>query len=149
MPSSNIKPEGDGAPGDPELEKPGGAGNPYTRTNLREIESAFDPAVKQSPAPIFSTPWLELLSFTRPANDRNATHRHQAGIDEAVFIAGGPGRMRLDIGGEIVEARAGDLIHIPGGTWHNSETLDEGELTVLNIRGGNLPVRTERKNEAD
>ncbi len=149
MPSGNIRPDGDGGPGDPELEKPGSADNPYIQTNLKKIESAFDPAVKKkSSSPIFSTPYLELLAFTRPASDRNSTHRHQAGLDEAVFIAGGEGRMRLDVGGEIIEARAGDLIHIPGGTWHNSETTDEGALTVLNIRGGRLPATTERKNES-
>lgn len=147
MPSGNIKPEGEDAPGDPEREKPGSPDNPYIQTNLRKIESEFDPAIKKSIPSVFSTPYLELLAFTRPASDRNSTHRHQAELDEAIFIAGGKGRMRLDVGGEMIEARAGDLIHIPGGTWHNSETTDEGTLTVLNIRGGSLPATTERKIE--
>ncbi|MEE9257482.1 MAG: hypothetical protein V3V56_09995 [bacterium] len=44
---------------------------------------------------------------------------------------------------EDIHAAAGDLIHIPRGAWHFVRRVTEGDLIVLNIRGGELPSTTE------
>ncbi len=142
MPSKFILPgEGVPAPG----KSSGGAAGTYIQGNL------FDGTRKDAPKnevalgipEIFATPHLELFAFTRNTGDGNQVHRHQAEMDEAAFFVEGEGRMLFHIDDEVVEAGAGDLIHIPGGAWHYVERVKEGRLIVLNIRGGRLPSTTE------
>ncbi len=142
MPSKFILPGKEApAPG----KSSGGAGSKYIKGNL------FDGTRRDAPKneielgipEIFATPHLELFAFTRNTGDGNRVHRHQAEMDEAAFFVEGEGRMLFHIGDEVVEAGAGDLIHIPGGAWHYVERVKEGHLTVLNIRGGRLPSTIE------
>ncbi len=96
---------------------------------------------------VFATEYLELSAFTREGGDKNEIHRHQPEMDEAALIARGEGCLHFHIDGEDIEAREGDLIHIPGGAWHRVRRVSKGGLSVLNFRGGKLPSLTQWGNE--
>ncbi len=136
MPSGFFLHEGDDSQDDSS-----GAGGAYIQGNLFGGTRRNAPKNEEELGvpEIFTTPYLELYAFTRNTGDGNQVHRHQAEMDEAAFFVEGDGRMLFHIDDEVVEAGAGDLIHIPGGAWHHVERVKEGNLIVLNIRGGQLP----------
>jgi mannose-6-phosphate isomerase-like protein (cupin superfamily) len=149
MPSGNFPFEGDDS-----AEVPRGVGRAIKARDAGKdyiVGNLFDGTRRDAPQnekevgipKVFATPHLELFAFTRNTGDGNQVHRHQVEMDEAAFFVRGEGRMLFNIDGEEVEAGAGDLIHIPGGAWHFVERVKEGELIVLNIRGGKLPPTTE------
>ncbi len=148
MPSGNIRPEGNSAPGDPELEKPGGADarGRYLQGNLENLGGIFDPGtVKQNGLPkVFATEYLDLRIISFAPGAQPGLHRHQSDMDEAGFIL--KGRARYLIDGDEFEAGKGDLIHLPGGSWHQIKNIGGEELTLFIMQGGNLPSATDWKN---
>lgn len=147
MPSGNIRPEGDGTPGDPELEKPGGANarSGYVRGNLANLGGRFDPdIVKQKGLPkVFATKYLELRIISFAPGAQPELHRHQSTMDEAGLVLGGHVRYHID--GDEFEAGKGDLIHLPGGSWHYIKNIGDEDLTLFIMQGGNLPSATDWK----
>lgn len=142
MPSGTITPEIDEAPPLEDI-----SATPGSRYILRNIFGERPTGVSKNKieegAPeVFKTPYLELFVFTHQTGDNNATHTHQAEMDEASYLVRGSGKIRFYIDGESVEGGEGDLIHIPGGSRHHVERILEGELIVLNMRGGKLPSIT-------
>ncbi len=144
MPSSFFVPEGDGETSAAN----NSGGSPESRYIQRNIfddllEGVPENEPKIGTPNLFATEFLELFAFTRQIGDRNEIHRHQDEMDEASFLVRGEGKMIFHIDGEDIEASEGDLIHIPGGSWHHVNRISDGDLVVLNFRGGDLPSATE------
>ena len=140
MPSGFIAPEDDGET--PGVDVSGGTPRDgYIRRNIFDEppESVPDNEQETGTPNVFATEFLELFAFSRQSGDRNQIHRHQEALDEAAYLVRGEGRMIFHIDGEDIEAAEGDLIHIPGGSWHHVNRISDGDLIVLNLRGGALP----------
>ncbi len=147
MPSGNIKPDGDGAPADPDLEKPGAAEarNKYVKGTLKSLARKFDPeTVKKKGLPkVFTTEHLDLRIISFAPGAQPELHRHQSNMDEAGLIL--KGRAFYHIDGDEFEAGEGDLIHLPGGSWHYIKNIGGDELILFIMQGGNLPSATDWK----
>ena len=145
MPSGFIMPEGDPPPNpDPEtVDNPANTPVPYILGNVENLVNQFDPTtVKQKGLPkVIATEHLEVRVVSLAPGDQPDSHRHQKEMDEATLVL--EGQLKYNIEGEEVVAGPGDLVHVPGGSWHYVKNEGSVDCIILNILGGRLPVRTE------
>ncbi len=145
MPSGFILPEGDPPPNpDPDsVRNPLAPPVPYVLGDVDSLRTTFDPHTVQSHGltRAIATEHLECQIVSFPPGARPGVHRHQETMDEATLVL--EGRMNFVIEEETIEARAGDLVHTPGGAWHTVHNASDAPAVLFNFRGGALPSRTE------
>ncbi|MDA0998912.1 MAG: cupin domain-containing protein [bacterium] len=137
MPSVNILPDQE------EPQKKTGGGY-HLLGNLDSLKWVFslDDIKSNGPPTVIATPHLEvrILDFG-PGDQPASLHRHQKEMDEIYLVAEGEAHLHGDIGG--VDVKKGDVVHIPGGAWHNTENRSKKRLLLFNIRGGRMPSSSE------
>lgn len=137
LPSVNILP-------DQEEPVPKSGGKEHLLGNVDSLKWVFNlDDIKSNGSPtVLVTPYLEIRILDFGPGDRPASlHRHQKEMDEIYLIVEGEAHLLGDIGG--VDVKKGGVVHIPGGSWHNTENRGKERLVLFNIRGGQMPSTSE------
>lgn len=82
--------------------------------------------------------WAGLV---RTAPGMTSGWHHHGDYDTSIYVARGTMRMESGPGGrDVIEAKAGDFLHVPKGAVHREGNPDEEESHVVVVRAGKGPT---------
>jgi len=65
---------------------------------------------------------------------------HHGNYETAIYVASGRLRMESGVGGrDVIEAVAGDFLHVPAGAIHRESNPDDDESQLVVVRAGHGP----------